>query len=106
MKNILITFTGTNATASITTNDLEYGYNSVVTLIRPSVDNGSANVQIASRRMLDDTITYSTSMAASQENRAPVRSYGRYHRVKITPTGANWFSAIGIDLDYAEQGNR
>jgi len=102
----IITFTGTNATASITTNDLEYGYNSVVTLIRPSVDNGSANVQIASRRMLDDTITYSTSMAASQENRAPVRSYGRYHRVKITPTGSNWFSAIGLDLDYAEQGNR
>ncbi len=57
----IITFTGTNATASITTNDLEYGYNSVVTLIRPSVDNGSANVQIASRRMLDDTITYSTN---------------------------------------------
>jgi hypothetical protein len=102
----IITFTGTSATASITTNDLEYGYNSVVTLIRPSVDNGSANVQIASRRMLDDTITYSTAIAASQENRAPVRSYGRYHRVKITPTGANWFSAIGIDLDYAEQGNR
>jgi len=102
----IITFTGTSATASITTNDLEYGYNSVVTLIRPSVDNGSANVQIASRRMLDDTITYSTAIAASQENRAPVRSYGRYHRVKITPTGANWFSAIGLDLDYAEQGNR
>jgi hypothetical protein len=102
----IITFTGTSATASITTNDLEYGYNSVVTLIRPSVDNGSANTQIASRRMLDDTITYSTAIAASQENRAPVRSYGRYHRVKITPTGANWFSAIGIDLDYAEQGTR
>jgi len=102
----IITFTGTSATASITTNDLEYGYNSVVTLIRPSVDNGSANTQIASRRMLDDTITYSTAIAASQENRAPVRSYGRYHRVKITPTGSNWFSAIGLDLDYAEQGNR
>ncbi len=36
-----ITFTGTNATGSIITNDLEYGYNSVLTLIRPSVDNGS-----------------------------------------------------------------
>ena len=102
----IITFTGTNATASITTNDLEYGYNSVLTLIRPSVDNGSADVSVASRRMLDDTITYSTSISASSENRCPVRSAGRYHRVSITPTGANWFSAIGIDLDYTEQGTR
>ena len=102
----IITFTGSNATATITTNDLEYGYNSVLTLIRPSVDNGSADVSVASRRMLDDTITYSTPISASSENRCPVRSAGRYHRVSITPTGANWFSAIGIDLDYSEQGTR
>lgn len=102
----IITFTGTNATASITTNDLEYGYNSVLTLIRPSVDNGSADVSVASRRMLDDTITYSTAVSASSENRCPVRSAGRYHRVNVTPTGANWFSAIGVDIDYSEQGAR
>jgi hypothetical protein len=102
----IITFTGLPATATITTNDLEYGYNSVLTLIRPSVDNGSADVSVASRRMLDDTITYSTPISASSENRCPVRSAGRYHRVSLTPTGANWFSAIGIDLDYTEQGTR
>jgi hypothetical protein len=102
----IITFTGLPATATITTNDLEYGYNSVLTLIRPSVDNGSADVSVASRRMLDDTITYSTPISASSENRCAVRSAGRYHRVSITPTGANWFSAIGIDLDYTEQGTR
>jgi hypothetical protein len=102
----IITFTGTNATANITTNDLEYGYNSVVTLIRPSVDNGSASVSVASRRMLDDTITYGSSVTASQEDRCSVRSAGRYHRVSLTPTGANWFSAIGMDIDYSEQGTR
>ena len=102
----IITFTGTNATGSIITNDLEYGYNSVVTLIRPSVDNGSANIQVASRRMLDDTITYGSSVSASQEDRCSVRSAGRYHRVALTPTGANWSSAIGIDIDYSEQGTR
>jgi hypothetical protein len=102
----IITFTGTNATANIVTNDLEYGYNSVVTLIRPSVDSGSASVSVASRRMLDDTITYSTAVSASQEDRCSVRSAGRYHRVALTPTGANWFSAIGMDIDYSEQGTR
>jgi len=102
----IITFTGTNATASITTNDLEYGYNSVLTLIRPSVDNGSASVSVASRRMLDDTITFGSSVTASQEDRCAVRSAGRYHRVNFVPTGANWFSAIGMDIDYSEQGTR
>ncbi len=102
----IITFTGSNATATITTNDLEYGYNSVLTLIRPSVDSGSADVSVASRRMLNDTITYSTPISATEENRCAVRSSGRYHRVSITPTDANWFSAIGLDLDYSEQGTR
>jgi hypothetical protein len=102
----IITFTGTFATANIITNDLEYGYNSVVTLLRPSVDNGSADVAVASRRMLDDTITYGTSVSASQEDRCAVRSAGRYHRVSLTPTGAAWHSAIGMDIEYSEQGTR
>jgi len=102
----IITFTGANATGSIITNDLEYGYNSVLTLIRPSVDNGSASVSVASRRMLDDTITYGSSVTASQEDRCSVRSAGRYHRIALTPTGANWSSAIGMDINYSEQGTR
>lgn len=102
----IITFTGTPATANITTNDLEYGYNSVLTLIRPSVDNGSASVSVASRRMLDDTITYGSTVTASEEDRCSVRSAGRYHRISLTPTGADWKSAIGLDLDYSQQGNR
>jgi hypothetical protein len=102
----IITFTGSPVTATITTNDLEYGYNSVITLIRPSVDNGSASVSVASRRMLDDTITYGSTVSASQEDRCSVRSAGRYHRVNLTPTGANWHSAIGMDIEYSEQGSR
>jgi hypothetical protein len=102
----IITFTGTYATATITTNDLEYGYNSVVTLIRPSVDNGSAYASIASRRMLNSEIYYSTPVLASSEDRCSVRSYGRYHRILITPTDADWHSAIGLDLDYSDQGTR
>jgi hypothetical protein len=102
----IVTFTGPYETATITTNDLEYGYNSIVTLIRPSIDNGSANASIASRKMLDDTLYYSAPIAATQENRVSARSYGRYHRVSLTPTGSAWTSAIGLDLDYSEQGTR
>ncbi len=102
----IITFTGTNATGSIVSNDLEYSYNSVVTTLRPSIGNGSADVQIASRRMLDDTITFGTAVSATAEGRCSVRSAGRYHRVSVVPTGANWSSVIGVDVDYAEQGSR
>ena len=104
--NKIITFTGLPATASIITNNLEYGYNSVVTLIRPSIDNGSANASIASTRQLNESFTYSTPVSANAEGRCSVRSYGRYHRIAITPTGSNWLSAIGLDLEYSEQGTR
>jgi len=102
----IVTFTGNNKTAELVTNDLEFGYNSVVTLIRPTVNNGSANVSIASRRELDDNITYSSSVSASSEGRCSVRSAGRYHRVKLTPTGNNWSHAVSVDIDHQPQGNR
>jgi len=102
----IIVFTGTRPTATLTTNDIEFGYNSLVNLIRPSVDNGSADVQIASRRELNDTITFSTAVSANSEGRVGLRSHGRYHRVSITPTGANWTLAIGLDLDFNQAGSR
>ena len=101
----IATFTGANATASLTVGELEFGYNSVVTLARPQVDNGSASVAIASRRELDDAITYSTAVASSSEGRVPLRSYGRYHRLKVTPSGT-WSHAIGVDVDYTQNGGR
>jgi hypothetical protein len=102
----IIVFTGDKQTATLTTNDIEFGYNTLVNLIRPSVDNGSADVQIASRRELNDDINFSSSVSADNEGRVGVRSHGRYHRIKITPTGDNWTLAIGLDLDYSQAGNR
>ena len=101
----IVTFTGTNTTATITTGDIETGYNSVVTLARPQVENGSADMSIASRKELDDSITYSTPVAATSEGRCPMRSFGRYHRFKLTPTG-DWLYAISFDYDVSQQGNR
>ena len=102
----IVVFTGTRATATLTTNDIEFGYNTLATLVRPSVDNGSADVQIASRNELNDTITFTTAVSADAEGRVGVRSHGRYHRINVTPTGANWTLAIGLDMDYSQAGNR
>lgn len=101
----IVTFTGANSTANLITSDIEQGYNSIATLGRTQIDNGSATVAVASRKELDDTITFSTAVATSSEGRASLRSYGRYHRFEVVPTGS-WTSAIGIDIDITQQGNR
>jgi hypothetical protein len=101
----IMTFTGVNTTATLTTGDIETGYNSVVTLARPQVENGSAEMSIASRKELDDTITYSTPVAATSEGRCPMRSFGRYHRFRLTPSG-DWLYAISFDYDVEQQGTR
>ena len=63
-------------------------------------------MQIASRKELNDTITFGSSVSANGEGRVGVRSHGRYHRISVTPTGANWTLAIGVDLDYNQAGTR
>jgi hypothetical protein len=102
----VMSFTGANQTAVISTGDLDIGANSVVTLARPIVDNGSATVAIASRTLLNQGVNFNTAVAASSENRVPLRSAGRYHRLKVTPTGANWNNAISVDVDVTPQGVR
>jgi hypothetical protein len=101
----IATFSGSNKTAKLQTTDIELGFNSVVNLLRPIIQNGSSTVKIASRKELDDTVTFGSSVTTSSEGRAGVRSFGRYHRVEITPTG-NWTTAVAIDVDIVQRGLR
>jgi hypothetical protein len=102
----VMTYTGANLTGYISTGDLDIGANSVVTLARPIIDNGSATVAIASRTLLDQGVNYGTAIAASSENRVPLRSAGRYHRLRVTPTGDDWKNAVSVDVDVTPQGVR
>ena len=102
----VMTYTGASQAAVISTGDLDIGANSVVTLARPIVDNGSATVAIASRTLLNQGVSFNTAVAASSENRVSLRSAGRYHRLKVTPTGDNWDNAISVDVDVTPQGVR
>lgn len=101
----ITTFTGSAYNSELITPDLELGYNSVVTLARPQIDNGSANVKVASRRELDGNIQFSSSVTTSSEGRASLRSAGRYHRLSVMPTG-NWTNAVAVDIEVKPQGNR
>ncbi len=101
----IVTFTGTSITPQLITTDVEIGYNSVATLARPQIDNGTAQVAVASRRELDDTIGFSAFVPATKEGRCNLRSAGRYHRFNVQPTG-NWTTAMAVDVDVKPQGNR
>ena len=101
----IVTFTGSTYNSEIITTDVEVGYNSVVTLARPTIDNGTATVKVASRKELDDNISFSSAVTTSSEGRAPIRGFGRYHRFSISPTG-NWTNAVGVDVDITPAGTR
>jgi hypothetical protein len=102
----LITFTGAAKTATIETSDIESPANqSMVTMIKPIVDNGTGSASVASRLQLNQTVSFPTVTAANSENRIGTRSYGRYHRVKLQPSG-DWTTAIGMDVEIQQAGTR
>jgi hypothetical protein len=102
----IITFTGASAPAQIDTGLIGSQYSSVVTLARPLVDNGSADVAIASQVRLEQVVDFSAYTSADSENRVSLRSAGKYHKLSIIPTGSNWQNMIGIDLEIQQQGTR
>lgn len=104
--NKIVTFTGANSTATLTTGDIGDGVTSVVTLARPIVDNGSGSVAIASRMLLNAVPQLGSYTAADSDNRVSLRSSGKYHRISVIPTGDRWSNAIGVDIDVTPQGTR
>jgi len=104
----IVTFVNTisNPNSEIVTGDIGNEYNSTAILARPIVDNGSANVAVASRNLLSGAVTYSSYVPASTENRVSLRSNGKYHRFSIKPTGTNWSNVMAIDVDIIPQGTR
>ena len=95
-----------NEATYLITSDIEQGMFSVATLAMPIIENGSATFQIASRNNLNQNIEWSSDSVTTLENRADLRSGGRYHRLRVNPTGAGWTHAIGFDLAVAPQGQR
>lgn len=102
----IVSFGGSNLTATLTTGDISAnGLETIVTLARPIIENGSATVSIASRKRLDASITYGSAIAADSDNRVPLRSRGKFHRLSVVPTG-NWTSAVSMEVDFTPTGGR
>jgi hypothetical protein len=101
----IISFSGQPKTANITTGDIDVG-RSTVTLARPIVDKGSGLIAVSSRDNLAEQVEFSADVAPDAENRVSLRSNGEYHRLRLTPTGANWETAFGLELTVVKQGDR
>lgn len=104
--NKIVTFTGQPSPAQIDTGLIGSQYPSVVTLARPLVDSGSADVAIASQVRLEQVVDFGAYTSADSENRVSLRSAGKYHKLSVKPTGSRWSNIIGIDLEVQPQGTR
>jgi hypothetical protein len=102
----IVTFTGQPKEGFITSSDIGNGSQSIVTLAKPKIDNGSSSVAVYSRNLLTATPTFGTPTNADSENRVSLRSSGNYHRVRVYPTGVNWKTAVGVDVTIVSTGGR
>lgn len=101
----IISFSGQPKTAIISTGDIDIG-RSTVMLAKPIVDNGSGSIAVSSRDNLAEQVEFGSDVAPDAENRVSLRSNGEYHRLRLTPSGANWQTAVGLEFDVVKQGNR
>ena len=105
--NKVVTFTGANSTATIQTGELSLeNRKTAITLVQPIVDNGSCDVAVFSRDLLTTQVVFGSATSADSENRVSLRSMGRYHRLQFNPTGDNWDSIIGADVEIVPMGGR
>jgi hypothetical protein len=66
---------------------------------------GTVTAQVASRNRQIDTFTFGGASGLNNDNFCPVRSNGRYHRVRLNLSG-EWKKAQGIDVDANTIGRR
>jgi hypothetical protein len=102
----IVTFTGQPKTGYITSSDIGNGSQSIITLAKPKIDNGSSSVAVYSRNLLTETPTFGTATVSDSENRISLRSSGNYHRVRVYPIGSNWKTAVGVDVTIVPTGGR
>ena len=103
----IFTFSGDPLTGLIETGEtgLATGRQTIVTRAYPYHEGGSVTVQIGTRGLHSDDVTFTTAQSPSADGFAPFRAQGRYHRARMNISG-NWFFAQGMDIDARQVGRR
>lgn len=63
------------------------------------------SIQVSSRNKQIDPISFGAEVSLNDDNNCPVRSNGRYHRVRVNASGT-WRYALGVDVDAVALGKR
>jgi len=100
-------FSGEALPAKIDTENISLGpRRTILTRVRPLIDNSSAKVAVCSRVRLSDSNTYTDLQAQEDDGSVAVDSEGRYHKVRVETTlGEEWSEMSGVDVEeYADSG--
>ena len=110
--NRIQTFTGATLPATLETGefDIQAGRTSLLNNVIPYVENSGGatatiSVQVASRQTQNEPIVFGSASPVTSDNFCPVRSSGRFHRVRLNITG-DWENATGVDVDAQVRGRR
>lgn len=100
-------FNGVSMAATIETGEAEITPRSrtFISGIRPLVDANIATVTVGTRKRQADAIVFGAAVAQNAQGLCPVRSNSRYHRIRVSTSGA-FTGALGIDAELAQAGNR
>lgn len=106
--NELAFFAGDNLEATFITDDIIAGENSLLfsRACRPLID-GQTYVSVGTRMSTQDTLAWSNESVVNTSGLAPLRSTGRYNRIKLRiPAGTAWTKAEGFEHDASTAGAR
>ncbi len=95
-----VNFTGAALTALLETQEAQIskGQKTFVSLVRPVVDgSGTITVQIGTRNLLSESVTYASAVATNAIGDVPIRSNARFHRARVNITGG-FNDAMGIEV--------
>ena len=102
-------FTGTPQAATVETGEFRLipGRRAYVRGVTLMADASNATVQASSREALDDAPVWSSVSSLNSSGIAPVRSSGRYHRIRASvAAGEDWNHLHGVEPDFVDAGGR
>jgi hypothetical protein len=108
----IASFTGDALAATLETAEFEPAKlkKSLVKSVTPYVTSKDVaptlTVQVGSRSRQIDTVSFTASANLNTDNFVPVRSNGRYHRVRVNASGGTWRYALGVDVETSSLGRR
>ena len=108
IDNKLAVFGGATLAAQLETSEFQVapGRRAMLREVVPYTEGStSVTAQIGTRSRQQDVVSYTAASSLNAEGHIPVRSEGRFHRVRINISG-DWTQAQGIDVKASATGLR